>query len=100
METNNDGLTKLNLEILYYIYAGKLLEKSNLYNPKDLEIDLINLKEQGFIEYSGKTDAVTITDKGINALDIVFALANSNVPEEIEEQFFKDNKIDSLQEDL
>ena len=76
MENTQQPFDTLNMEVLYFIHAGILGEKTYLYKPEELDIDLLNLSKEGYIEYDGDISSVKITDRGENALNIIFALMN------------------------
>ena len=62
----------VNAELLYYISQGTFGKESQKFNPKDLDIDLQNLKHEGYIEENGSSYA--ITERGKKVLDILFAM--------------------------
>ena len=89
----------LNFEILYLLEQGALEKNLHLYEPKALDIDLKNLYMEGMIT-STDLNEIQITDLGRRNLGIVMALAeyDSKTREDIEREFFENNKIDSLDE--
>ena len=59
----------MNIGLLYEIHQKTF--NPQRYEPKDLDVDLLNLESVGYIVYNGNPSEVAITEKGAEDLKAI-----------------------------